>query len=186
MKHLLFYTLRDDILGLLERVEIRGMLKYTRTGHFPISSANNALDIFDTGTSIPNLGRASAASAVGCESFLVTEPDAPIIFRNLKGRSIDRISIDQLLNPDSVTFTPGGLWNEDVVLHGRVATASESQISQLLMRRFQEAIRQMFTKVRAFYVGPMALKLLEAGKRLTSAVQSPPEFDLAAGSADPD
>jgi hypothetical protein len=186
MKHLQFYTLRGDILGVLERVESNGMLKYTRTGHFPKSTANDAVDIFNTGASIPNLGRASAASAVACESFLVSEPDTPINFRNLKGRNIDRISVDQLLNPDSVMFTPGGLWNEDVVLHGRVATASESQISQLLMRRFQEALRERFTKIGLFYVGPGALKLFEAGKRLTIAVQSPPNCDLAPGNAQPD
>jgi hypothetical protein len=88
--------------------------------------------------------------------------------------------VDQLRNPDSVTFTPAGIWDDDVILHGRVATASDSEASQALMRRFHVAIKKGFAKVKAFYVGPQAMELLKAGKRLTIAAQSPREFDLAA------
>jgi hypothetical protein len=53
------------------------------------------------------------------------------------------------------------------------------------MKRFYTAIRKRFTKVRAFWVGPEALALLHAGKRLTAATQCPPEFDLRPGSPEP-
>jgi hypothetical protein len=81
-----------------------------------------------------------------------------------------------------VEFKPGGIWNEDVLLHGRIATASESQISQALMKRFQSAAKKTFSKVKAFYVGPKALVLLDSGKRLTISAQSPREFDLTPAS----
>jgi hypothetical protein len=30
-----------------------------------------------------------------------------------------RYSFDQLTNPGTITFAPGGLWGEEVLLHGR-------------------------------------------------------------------
>jgi hypothetical protein len=131
------------------------------------------------GVEIQNLGRATMESASGSQSYLVTEREIAIHVRPVATHSgITRYLLDQLINPDTVTFTPAGIWNTDVVLHGRVATVSDSAIAQELMKRFSKAIRKHFTKVNAFWVGPEALELLKAGKRLTIAAQSPPEFDL--------
>src|SRR5262249_40111153 len=118
--------------------------------------------------------------SMGCDAYLVLEPETPLNLRRFRGiDGGERVCIDQLINPDSVTFTPGGIWKEDVVLNGAIGTASDSAVSQALMKRFQAAVKKTCTKVRAFYVGPRALTLFEAGKRLAGAVQSPREFDLA-------
>ena len=53
--------------------------------------------------------------------------------------------IDQLTNPDTVIFTPAGLWTEEIVLHGQVATASLSEPSKHLIERF----RQQFERHRS-------------------------------------
>jgi len=95
-----------------------------------------------------------------------------------KPAGTDRFIIDQLLNPDTITFTVGGLWNNEILLHGSVGTASQSKSSQMLMRVFHDALNKQFVKVRAFYVGPQALELLKNGKRLTISAQSPQQFDL--------
>ncbi len=178
MKHILFFALKEDLLPVLELVDSKGPLKYTPTGNYLKSEIEEGMRVFDTGAEIPSLGKASADSTVGCDTFLVCERATPINLRTA-GRNGERVCVDQLINPDSVGFTPGGLWNEDVVLYGRIATASESQVSQALMKRFQVAIRKTFARVQYYYVGPKALALLEGGKRLTAAVQSPREFDLA-------
>jgi hypothetical protein len=179
MKHILFFALKEDLLALLELIESEGSLKYVRMGNFPAEEVKNGLGVFCTGAGIPNLGKATAESATACETFLVCEQETPINLRTLHGSTGERVCVDQLANPDSVAFTPGGIWNEDVVLHGRIATTSESQTSQALMKRFQAAVKQSFSKVKAFYVGTKASILLESGKRLTISTQSPREFDLA-------
>jgi hypothetical protein len=46
------------------------------------------------------------------------------------------------------------------------------------MKRFRAAMKESFTRVRAFWVGPQAMELLRNGKRLTLAEQCPPEMDL--------
>jgi hypothetical protein len=90
--------------------------------------------------------------------------------------------MDQLLNPDTVRLIPAGLWGEDIVLAGMVDTVSDSPIAQELMKRFNSAFKIQFSKVKGYWVGPEALAFLNAGKRLTIAAQSPPEFDLTTAS----
>jgi len=178
MKHVLFFALKEDLLPMLELVESKGILSYTRTGNFLCREVEERISIFDNLAALPHLGIANANSSNLCHHYLAVEYGSPISQRHFEGLDGPRFCVDQLANPDAVEFTPGGLWNEDVVIQGRVATASESEVSQALIKRFQAAIKKTFSKVKAFYVGPAALALLESGKRLTSSEQSPCEYDL--------
>jgi hypothetical protein len=179
MKNIHFFALKEDLLTVLALVEGKGSLKYALPGNFLKDEVKNGISVFNTGAEIPNLGKARADSSTHCDDFLVYEPETQINLRAFQGNDGERICVDQLTNPDSVVFLPGGIWNEDVVIQGHVGTASDSQISQALMKRFQAAIKKSFTKVKAFYVGPRALEFLECGKRLTDSARSPREYDLA-------
>lgn len=172
-----FYATKEDLIALLQFVESKGALRYTLTGNYLKSETEGGIEVFNTGTAIPDLGKASADSSVACDTFLVCKQETPIHLRTA-GSDGERICVDQLANPDSVTFTPGGVRSDDVVLEGRIATASDSAASVSLMKQFRAATRQLFTKVRSRYVGPQALTLLRGGGRLTGAVQSPTECDL--------
>ena len=177
MKQILFFALKDDLLSVLDAVECDGPLKYIRMGQSPKSDYES----FAYGAEIPNLGKATADSAINCESFLITERQVPVKVRPIKTTAgTERYCVDQLFNPDSITLTPAGVWSQDVLLYGRVATVSQSAISQALMKRFNSAFRAKFSKVKAFWVGRNARAFLNDGKRLTISVQSPHEFDLTA------
>ncbi len=173
MKRIHFFALRDDLVPLLEAVEGNGELQYVRFGQYQVG---NALKVFRSGQEIPNLGRATTYNAATSETYLVSEPQIAITPRPIKGT--DRFAVDQLWNPDTVTFTPSGVWNEDVVLYGRVATVSDTKLSQKLMRRFHSVAKRCFTKMEEYYVGLHALTLLKAGKRLTIGAYSPQHYDL--------
>jgi hypothetical protein len=176
MKQVLFFATREDLLRVIETVESRIELKFARSG----IAAVPHVDIFMHGSDIPDLGKATAASAIACASFLAWTPEVSLRTRHVKRPGgTECFAIDQLENPDTIEFSPGGIWNDDVLLHGRVATVSESPASQALMKRFGAAIKKHFVKIKAFYVGPQAKVMLDAGKRLTISAQSPREFDLA-------
>jgi hypothetical protein len=175
MKQLQFYAVDRDLLPVLQAVESFGPLKYVRAGNFTTQD----LQTFLQGSDLPNLGKASSDSATGCDRFLVCQRELAVaVDRFVDYHGVARCCIDQLANPDTVILTPGGVWNEDIVLYGCVGTASESKASQELMRRFAGAIKKQFTKIKAVYVGPKACELLDAGKRLTLAAQTPKDFDL--------
>jgi hypothetical protein len=178
MSQIRFFALKDDLIPVLDVVERKGPLKYTLTGNFLVAEMKGEITVFETGTDIPDLGTASGDQQAACDSFLVCEGNVEIRLRRIRGNDGDRVCVDQLVNADTVTFTPGGIWNGDVVLSGRVATVSDTVVAQTLMRRFKSAIKKTFTKVGAYYIGPNALTLLKSGRRLTDAVQSPPEYDL--------
>ena len=133
MKHLQIVALKEDLLAMLTFVESVSPLKYARMGNFSRDDIRDGICVFDTGTAIPNLGKASADSSSACEAFLVCERETPIKLRSFQGSNGERMCVDQLANPESVEFKPGGIWNEDIVLHGRIATASDSYASQALM-----------------------------------------------------
>jgi len=174
MREILFFSLRDDLPSLLDEVEQAAPLVYFRMGQFEGSIAPRFLRARD----IPRLGEAAGDSTSLCDRFLVTLRDQPVRLRPVGAAVRERNCIDQLWNPDSVTLCPGGLWKGDVLLHGSIATASDSAVAQALMRRYRRLFKARFTRVRAFYVGPEAAMLLRMGRRLTGAVQSPPEYDL--------
>jgi hypothetical protein len=174
MKQMSFYAVKDDLLPVLQALEDNGSAKYARTGRF----VEPGLTVFDHGRDIPNLGNAVSEAGNSCETFLVCKSEQQIIPRSVRILGQERFFIDQFYNPNTVTFTPAGMWEQEILLAGRVGTASASQESQRLMKRFHSAIRRRFIKVRAYWVGHGALELLQSGKRLTIAVQSPPEVDL--------
>jgi hypothetical protein len=126
---------REDLLALLEIVDTQCQLKYSLMGNFLAAAIEETIAIFNTGVDIPNLGVANADSPAACVSFLVWEGDVPVNLRRA-GSSGERISVDQLSNPDSVEFRPGGLWHGSVVIQGPIATESPSPPSQGLMKRF--------------------------------------------------
>jgi hypothetical protein len=118
-------------------------------------------------------------SAVACDSFLVSDKNISIVSRKLSDfNGVERFAFDQLKNENTIVFSPGGVWEKNILLNGRVSTVSEHEVSTRLMKRFGSAIRKKFIKVKAFYVGEEALEMLKHGKRLTIAAQSPIEFDL--------
>ncbi|HOX07365.1 MAG TPA: hypothetical protein PK280_13260 [Planctomycetota bacterium] len=175
LRQIHFFALKEDILPVLEVVEAQGALKYVLTGNF----TKPGLEVYSCGAELPDLGRPTSGSATGCASFLVTGSATPVNVRPIEASDgTTRYCVDQLINSDVVGFSSGGLWSEDIVLPGRVSTVWDSDASQGLMKRFKAALRKRFTRVQAFLVGPAALKLLDAGKRLTSGAQCPREYDL--------
>ncbi len=176
MKQIQFFAIREDILLVLEAVERDEPLQYVRTGN----ELSQDFETFLHGTDIPNLGVADRETGSVCKAFLVTKTTAPITVRSIKGAGgVQRYLMDQLFNPDTVSLTPAGMWGEDIVLQGVVGTASDSAISLELMKKFNSAFKKSFSKIQGRFVGPQALALFHAGKRLTIAEQSPHEFDLA-------
>jgi hypothetical protein len=170
-----FYATKDDLLPLVAIVERKVALDYVLTGNFLTDAVVQYGSIQD----IPNLGHATRESASGNAQFLVVMKGHRVNVRTLPGiNGKTRYLIDQLANQSSLMFQPGGFWGDDILLHGRVGTVHTDGISKELMKRFSGAIRKSFCRIKAFWVGPEAERLLDAGMRLTIAEQSPPEFNL--------
>ena len=174
----LFYATRNDLLPVLEAVESRRALTYLLAGSFSAPPET----FHPSAGQIPTLGApAPTRDAVGGHTYLVLPKAARLQVREVAqvGGGV-RYLVDQLVNPESITFTHGGFYSPTVLLHGRVATASQAASSKSLYRTFASELAIQFTKLRAFYVGPEALDHLHSGCRLTISADSSAEYDLVA------
>ena len=178
MSEIRFFAVREDILPVLEAVERKLPVKYVRVGRF----LKQELDTFPRAADIPDIGKADHESAICCTTFLICDPSLRVIVTAVNQyNGVTSFHIDQLLNPDTMTFSWGGIWTDEVLLYGRFATVSESfsPYAKLLMNKFRYQVRKQFARVQEAYVGPTAFQLLKAGKSLTIAEQSPRTYDLS-------
>jgi hypothetical protein len=171
-----FFATADDLLLVLLSVEARLSMVYTPIRHVTEPRA----DHFRTARDLPTLFRPQPSeSAVAGPAYLVTETGSDVVLRQLpRYKGNERWSVDQFANPDSTVLRHGGLYADNILLSGEVRTAYKTTVAARLQRAFDTAIRRHFAKVRSFYVSPAAESLRDSGWRLTTAQQSPPEYDL--------
>ena len=133
------------------------------------------------GSELPSLHvPAPYEAAVNCPGYLVADAKQPVVLRELSiFEDRRRWTVDQLENPDTIVFWHGGMYEETVLLYGRVATVSKTKLAQSLQRSFVSSIKKEFVRINAFYVGAEAAVCLDADWRLTIAKQSPLEYDLS-------
>jgi hypothetical protein len=172
-----FFATAEDLLPVLAAVESRLEIQYTLTGNH----ASKNIESWWHGRELPTFGQPSPVeSAVSSPAYLITARGAVVNVRELppiEGR--ERWAVDQLINPDSTVFWHGGLFGANVLLYGRVATVSKTPSAIKLQRAFEAAIRKSFARIKAYYVGGSAERLLDSGLRLTGAAQSPRGYDLS-------
>ena len=170
-----FFATRLDLLPLLDFLERDQRIKYVRFDVYDHPGA----PVHQRGIDIPSLGTADHESAEACTQFLVCHQDDDLLARriDLYNGGV-RYAYDQLINPNTIVFAPGGLWRENILLAGSFGSAPESDFSQRMMRRARSALRKRYRRINACYVGPEAEQLFLAGMRLTFAEQAPRDFDL--------
>lgn len=111
-------------------------------------------------------------------SYLVLDKPNKVIVRavlQLNGET--KHAVDQLDNPGSIILQMGGMGNERLVA-GQIGTTRTEQTAEDLYAIFLTEIKKQFVKIKSYYVGPEAVRLLDAGQRLSPTSKSPPEYDL--------
>ena len=173
---ILFYATRDDLAPVIGSVEAISPLRYALTGLHITSDFST----YPSALEIPRLGQATADSSSACDSYLAVHRDTQIVIREVPQVSGgSRFAIDQLANPNSVRFQSGGVCEGNILIHGLVDTTGVTEEALTIFNHFRKWLKKSFTRRGAFYVGAKALQLKEQGWRLTGAIRSPREYDLA-------
>jgi len=171
-----FFATKRDIEPLLTSIESKHEIKYVRAGN----SDSSKVVTLSSGLQIPNLGFAESGDWNHNQWWLVMEPSATVQTRTITlRRGGTRYAIDQRLNPDSIVFKPGGIFQDNVVVAGTAGTISDEPVSNELINLFTRETRRQFTRIRSFFVGPEAEELLDKGYRLTTSITAIKECDLA-------
>jgi hypothetical protein len=175
----LFYATAQDLSGVLYSLEAQKDLQYNLAGLFD-SKELQELQTYLSYRDIPNLGQAFHRSAVANRQYLVSLKGTVLRIEDVPQYSGGILfSISLKLNEDSIAFSPGGQYRNDVMLYGMVGTLSPpSAASKSLYTFVAKGFRTDFKRVREYFVGPEALDLMAGGVRLAMDATSPPEFDL--------
>jgi hypothetical protein len=170
-----FFATASDLHSGLLRFEQQVSVLYVLTGLHDCRSP----EVRVSGGAIPNLGQAPSGHAISEPSFLVLRRTTTLVVREVPQRHGGvKFAIDQLANPDSTVFWPGGLFAADVLISGRIATTGTTDAARQLQQLMVRTVTKGFRKVGTFWLGPEAAKMWESGARLTMAVQMPPDCDL--------
>ena len=172
-----FYATCEDLMVLLQDVELRFAVKYVECGLFD----DSARPVYPTHSSIPSLGLAQSGDSNFEPTFLVLPLEASLKVRAVaQRRGGTKFAVDQLENPGTVAFKPGGRHGAAAVIAGMVGSVHSDDIATDLLKAFCQALTRHFTIMRSYSVGTNAKSLHDSGARLTKSVGSPPQFDLVA------
>jgi hypothetical protein len=175
-KSIHFFATKSDLEPVIVAVESQRALIYTQAGMFDAPETNT----FASGTQLPNLGFAPSGEH-GFEPFwLIVDADKEVqveVVSQRRGGS--RYCIDQRLNPESIVIWTGGVFENSCIVAGQIGTAIFNKTSLELLNLFVRELRGQFERIKAFYVGPEAERLLDAGYRLTHGVGTARTSDLS-------
>lgn len=164
------FATSSDIEGIVKAVEAEFAVSFAVMGLFE-SDAVRRFDSWDA------LARGLTVASVS--GILIVERSAAILTREVPQRKGGpRFSIDQLNNSQSVVLRPGRMVSESILEAGQIGTVSRDPSSINLFSALRRVVNRQFVKVKSYWVGPEALRLLDAGARLATKAHASPEYDL--------
>jgi hypothetical protein len=173
-KQLMFFTVLDDIEHILQNIESCIEVRYFKTGLHDSNQFCNAL------TKIPNQGAAISGDWNRVDCYLVMKAGQKLNIREVPQRTGEtKYTVDQMANPKSIELKLGGIYRDNIIVAGRIATISEDNDSSELYKLFTSKIKREFRKIGSFYVGRSAEEKLRLGWRLVTNDKSPVEYDLS-------
>lgn len=174
-KQLQFFATKSDLCSLLKNVEAKISIVYFRMGHVDDPIVEPCFSLLDD----PSLGTEMYPDGARKAAYIVMAASEQIVIRKIQLRAGGvTYAIDQLSNPNSVVFAPGGKVEEVGLLSGSVSTVHDSVLSLDIFAIFSKQIKKEFSRIHSSYVGSEALIALESGARLAASLRSPVEYDL--------
>jgi hypothetical protein len=170
-----FFAIPSDVSEVLGVIESIRDVEFTLAGMFDQES----LVTYPSSRMIDNLGVALKGAQNHELKYLVSNRGTRIEVEHVRQRDGTlRFAVDQKLNPATVVLRPGGIYGDGCVIAGQIGTCNENPVSMDLLAFFTKTVKKHFKKVRSFWVGEGALKILDSGGRLTTNVKAPIEYDL--------
>lgn len=174
-KRIQIFATKLDIVPLLWEIEEERPLQFVLSG----ISYSPDIEAMQSLADMPMLGNAEVGASIQLPSYLTADREALIKVRPIPQREGGtQYAVDQMANPQTIVFRPGGIYQGEILLAGAMGTISADVKSSEIFKLFTKVIRSQFTKIKSFYVGNDAMQLLRAGWRLTVNAQSPALYDL--------
>lgn len=173
-KEVFFFASKTDLeLGLSE-VESGRQVKYARTGLFD----DREVQVYMSFSEIVDLG-VNRSGNHQSESYLVLDQAVELQIREVpQSKGGVKYAIDQMNNTSSIVFWPGGVYKENFIICGHIATISNESLSLALYKEFSKKLLKGFKKVGRYYLSPEAFKMKDSFRYITMNINQPTEYDL--------
>jgi hypothetical protein len=183
------FATRSDLEGGLRALESQRRLKYVPLFRYSTGSAGKPIVVPHKSPEFEEYASLVGRSSLGVnltgdhnsgDHYLVIDAGVEVRFESvLQRKGGVHYFVNQLLNPTSITFLTGGLYENRFLICGHIGTISEHPQSIELYKAFKKALTKGFKTVGNYRVGPEALRLMDQGVRMiTMGVDEPPEYDL--------
>lgn len=172
-RRILFFATRQDMIDVF--LQLNTELNFVKTGNHPEGS----ILIYSSVEKIPNLGDYKYSSHC-MENYLVVNTNKKINVDDIQLRNGTTVkSVYQSFNMDSIVFSPGGIYYKyNCLIHGQIATISNSNFSKNLFNALRKSIRKQFQCYSDWWIGKEAMKLYGKYRFITIGVGSPTEYDF--------
>jgi len=175
-KQTMFFTVLEDMEQIVQNIEALIEIRYFEMGLLDNEIIPTYNSLFET----PNVGTAFSGDWNNIDTYLIMKKSTLLNIEKVPQRAGGiKFNVSQGLNLKSIELKLGGVYNENVIVAGRIATISEDVDSNELYKLFTTKIKKEFKKIGVFYVGKKAEEKLKLGWRLVTNEKSPKEYDLA-------
>ena len=176
-KQIHIFATKKDLVESLGKIEAEREFTYYPCGLFDSPEVSKFKSLLEW----QHLGIHKTKDHVTGDRFLVLNCQVALKIREVPQKKGGvKYAIDQLLNPSSIVFAPGGFYQDNYLITGHIGTASDDSDSIELYNFFCKRFTKGYSKVKAWSVGPDALKLLGNSLRfITGSVSQNPIYDLS-------
>ena len=176
-KQLHYFSTHNDFSEIIEIIEIKFKITY----YHCMPNKSNEFPAYETYFEIPNIGINETGFWFFPNQYLIIPKNIALNIREVITSTGElNCSLNQIINPDSVSFHPSGVYEKekDVLVSGCISTISESQFSLDIYKQMTKEIKKRFKRIGYAYVSPEAHENLKNGWRLVQDAKRRREFDL--------
>lgn len=173
-----YFADEEDLTPLLQELEAVEAVRYYQTGLFDSPGPIYYRSLFEAG----KIGVVLHGDWNHTKSYLVLPGEVDVIVTPVPQRKGGiKYAIDQEKNLSSIIVKPSGVFQQGILVAGKIGTIYDNEVALRLFKSFSSPVKKCFHRIGDFYVGDSARAKLAAGWRLVTMDQSPKEYDLKLG-----
>lgn len=174
---LFFFATKDDLCKTLQEIQQTVNIKYIESEIY--NSPNDVIE-YKSISELSGFGTNTSGDHV-TGNFLVMFVDDKVIIEKVAQREGGyKYFVDQGSNVDSIALWPGGLYRDNFLIAGEIATISNSEKSKHLFKVFSKVMKKNFQKISKtrYYVSPGVNEVKNKVRLITVSVKQPVAYDL--------
>lgn len=170
-----YFSTPDDLFKIVSSIDASNLFHYVKCGNYTKEAFKEVLMI-DTLLDYPKLGY-SISGQCRDVNFLVLPKDQQIQVKRTNGYDELRLIISQELNNPSVTWSVGGLWNDNMIIKGEISTLYTDSASKKIVQYLKRYFGKFCVKENGYFISPGVKEMINC-RLITIGADKPEAYDF--------